>query len=151
MRKCVIRSGHFYFRPILLLAFMVCTTAAWAQELSFSAKADKTTLNVGDPLIVTITLGGDITGIEIPVLEFPEGFTIASRSQSSNFSIRLGTVDRSLTLAYVLLPQQAGTFQLGPFQITHKGQTFSTEPIAVTVEKPALPPRLGPQGDRFTL
>lgn len=125
--------------------------AAWAQELSFSATVDKTTLSTGDPLILTITFGGDISGIEIPVFEFPEGFTVASRSQSSNFSIRLGTVERSLALAYVLIPQQAGTFQLGPFQITQKDQTFSTEPITVAVEKPAIPPRLGPEGGRFTL
>ncbi|MBI4004335.1 MAG: BatD family protein [Candidatus Omnitrophica bacterium] len=138
----------------LLLALTVGTSVggpAWAQDLTFSATADKTTLNVGDPLVLTITLGGDISGIEIPVFEFPEGFTVASRSQSSNFSIRLGTVERSLTLAYVLIPQQGGTFQLGPFQITQKDQAFSTEPLAVTVEKPAVPPRLGPEGGRFTL
>jgi uncharacterized protein (DUF58 family) len=133
------------------LLFIGFTVSASAQDLSFSAKADKTTLNVGDPLVLTITLSGDISGIEVPVFEFPDGFTVASRSQSSNFSIRLGTVERSLTLAYVLIPQQGGTFQLGPFQITHRGQTFSTEPIAVSVEKPALPPHLGPEGGRFTL
>lgn len=133
---------------LLLVGFAV---SASAQDLTFSAKADKTTLNVGDPLTLTMTLSGDISGIEVPVFEFPEGFTVASRSQSSSFSIRLGTVDRSLTLAYVLIPEQAGTFQLGPFQITHKDQKFSTEPITVTVEKPAVPPRLGPEGGRFTL
>ena len=138
---------------ILLLAFMACAGATQPAppSLSFSAKVDKTSVNVGDPLILTITLGGDISGVEIPVFEFPEGLTVASRSQSSNFSIRLGTVERSLTLAYVLIPQQGGTFQLGPFQITQKNQKFSTEPITVTVEKPAIPPRLGPEGGRFTL
>jgi len=109
---------------ILLLALTVGTTAAWAQELSFSARADKTTLNVGDPLTLTITLSGDITGIEVqpqPVLQLFHP------------------------------PRDRGKFQLGPFQITHKGQTFSTEPITVTIEKPAVPPRLGPEGGRFTL
>ena len=138
---------------ILLLAFMVCAGATQPAptSLSFSAKVDKTSVNVGDPLVLTITLGGDVSGIDIPVFEFPEGFAVASRSQSSNFSLRLGTVERSLTLAYVLLPQQGGTFQLGPFQIAQKDQKFSTEPITVTVEKPAVPPRLGPEGGRFTL
>lgn len=126
-------------------------TVAVAQDTSFSAAVDKTTVNAGEPVALTLTLSGDIGGIEVPVFEFPEGFTVASRSQSSNFSIRLGTIDRSLTLAYLLIPQQAGTFQLGPFQITHKGQTFSTEPLTVTVEKPAIPPHLGPEGGRFTL
>ena len=126
-------------------------TVAVAQDTSFSAAIDKTAVNAGEPVALTLTLSGDIGGIEVPVFEFPEGFSVASRSQSSNFSIRLGTIDRSLTLAYLLLPQQAGTFQLGPFQIIHKGQTFSTEPLTATVEKPAIPPHLGPEGGRFTL
>ena len=133
---------------LLLVGFAV---SAVAQDTSFSAAIDKTTVHAGEPATLTLTLSGDIGGIEVPVLEFPEGFTVASRSQSSSFSIRLGTIDRSLTLTYLLLPQQAGTFQLGPFQITHKGQTFSTEPLTVTVEKPAIPPHLGPEGGRFTL
>ena len=126
-------------------------TVAVAQDTSFSAALDKPAVNAGEPVALTLTLSGDIGGIEVPVFEFPEGFTVASRSQSSSFSIRLGTIDRSLTLVYLLIPQQAGTFQLGPFQITHKGQTFSTEPLTVTVEKPAIPPHLGPEGGRFTL
>ena len=130
---------------------LMWATVAVAQDTSFSAAIDKTAVNAGEPVALTLTLSGDIGGIEVPVFEFPEGFTVASRSQSSNFSIRLGTIDRSLTLAYLLIPQQAGTFQLGPFQITHKGQTFSTEPLTVTVEKPAIPPHLGPEGGRFTL
>src|SRR3989338_1250153 len=138
--------------PLSALAMLMWATVAVAQDTSFSAAIDKTTVNAGDePVALTLTLSGDIGGIEIPVFEFPEGFSVASRSQSSNFSIRLGTIDRSLTLVYLLIPQQAGTFQLGPFQITHKGQTFSTEPLTVTVEKPAIPPHLGPEGGRFTL
>lgn len=133
---------------LLLVGFAV---SAVAQDTSFSAAIDKTTVNMGDPVTLTLTLSGDVSGIEIPVFEFPEGFTVASRSQSSSFSIRLGNIDRSLTLAYILIPQPAGTFQLGPFQITHKGQTFSTEPLTVTVEKPAPQHRPSSSGERFTL
>jgi uncharacterized protein (DUF58 family) len=118
---------------VLALVTVGVATLASAQDISFSAAVDRTVVKVGNPVALTLTLSGDVSGIEIPVFEFPEGFTVASRSQSSSFSIRLGTIDRALTLAYLLLPQQAGTFQLGQFQITHKGQTFSTEPLAVTV------------------
>ena len=143
--------GKIATSPFVALAIVTWAAVAIAQDTSFSAAIDKTTVNAGEPVALTLTLSGDIGGIEVPVFEFPEGFTVASRSQSSSFSIRLGAVDRSLALVYLLIPQQAGTFQLGPFQITHKGQTFSTEPLAVTVEKPAPQHRPSSPGERFTL
>jgi hypothetical protein len=60
-------------------------------------------------------------------------------------------MERSITLTYVLVPQRDGTFQLGPFQVEHKGATIPTEPITITVEKAALPPSLSPHGERVTL
>src|SRR3989338_7747301 len=79
--------------PLSALAMLTWATVAVAQDTSFSAAIDKTTVNAGEPVALTLTLSGDIGGIEVPVFEFPEGFTVASRSQSSNFSIRLGTID----------------------------------------------------------
>ena len=135
---------------VLPLCFTLAAVA-WAQDLTFSAKADKTKINVGDPINLTITLNGDITGITLPAFQFPEAFVVAARSQASEFSFRAGKMERSVSLTYVLIPQQAGTFQLGPFQLARPDKTVSTEPIAITVEKPALPPHLRPQGGRFTL
>lgn len=127
------------------------TALAWAQDLTFSAKVDKTTVDVGDPIQLTLTLSGDIAGVELPAFEFPEGFSVAARSQSTNFSIRAGAMERSTSLLYVLIPQRAGTFQLGPFSLIHNKKTLQTEPIAVSVEKGALPKLLQPHGERFTL
>ena len=122
-----------------------------AQELTFSAVVDKTAVKAGEAVTLTLTLSGDVGGIEVPAFEFPEGFSVTVRSQGSSFSLRGGTMERSLTLTYVFVPQREGTFQLGPFQIEHKGTTIPTEPITITVEKPSLPPLLSPQGGRITL
>jgi len=124
---------------------------AWAQELAFSATADKTTVEVGQPIKVTLTLSGELADVELPAVEFPEGFSVVARSQSTNFSIRAGTAERAVSLIYVLIPQRAGSFRLGPFTITHRKQAFQTEPIDVTVKKPALPPTLRSPGGRYTL
>ena len=131
--------------------FSVAALAS-AQELTFSAKVDKTTVDLGDPVTLTLTLSGDIAGIELPQIQLPEGWTVAARSQSTNFSLRAGAAERSMSLAYVLIPQQAGTFQLGPFKISRHKEKFQTEPIEITVKKPALPPsQLRSHGERFTL
>ncbi len=126
-------------------------SAIQAQDFTFSAKADKTSVKVGDPIALTITLGGDLTGIKSPAFEFPKEFVVAARSQETSFSMRGRAVERSVSLHYVLMPQQAGSYQLGPFTIEQNGKPIKTEPIAITVEKSALPPYFQPQGERFTL
>jgi hypothetical protein len=146
--------AHRLLRGLAWLATFSVTALAFAQDLTFSAKADKTTLDLGEALTLTMTLSGDVEGVELPPLEFPEGFVVAARSQATNFALRTGAMERSLSLVYALVPQQAGTFKLGPFTIRHQQREFQTEAIEVTVNKPALPPGLKQRpdsGERFTL
>ena len=124
---------------------------AWAQDLAFSARVDKTTVDLGDPVTLTLTLSGDVSDVQWPTPELPEEFAVVSRSQATNFSIQAGTIARSTSLLYVLIPQRAGTFHLGPFRLKHGDKTVQTEPMEITVKKPAVPPHLHPQGERFTL
>ncbi len=147
------------FLVTLGIAVLVCPTfdgangGAWAaQDLTLSAKVDKTSVDLGDPVNLTLTLSGDLTGVDVPALTFPEGFAVAARSQSTNFAIRAGVTERSMTLLYVLLPQREGTFKVGPFTVTQKKKTFQTAPIEIIVKKPALPPTLkSSPRERFTL
>jgi uncharacterized protein (DUF58 family) len=136
---------------VWIAAFGV-TALVFAEDLAFSAKVDKTTVDLGDPITLTLTLSGDISGVDLSTLKFPEEFSIASQSQSTSFSIRSGTTERSMTLIYVLIPQRAGTVKLGPFSITRHDKELQTEPIEITVNKAVLPPtELQPQGGRYTL
>lgn len=125
---------------------------AWAQDLTFSAKVDKTAVDLGDPIHLTLTLSGDLTDVEMPAINVPEDVAVAARSQSTNFSMRAGVTERSTNLLYVLVPQREGTFTLGPFTVTRKKTSFQTAPIEITVKKPILPPTLkSAPGGRFTL
>jgi len=133
------------------LAAYALAGLAWAQDLTLSVKVDKSTVALYEPLMLTLTATGDVSNADFSRLEFPEEFVVSARSQATNFSIRAGAVERSLTLSFVLIPQRTGTFQLGPFTIEHHKQTFQTEPIEITVEQPVRPPHLKPQGERFTL
>lgn len=139
-------------RTVPILLALGLAAPVWAQELAFSAGVDKTTVDAGSPVTLTLTLSGDIAGVELPQIELPEGFSVAAQSQSTNFSLRAGAAQRSVSLAYVLIPRETGTFRLGPFNITHQKKEFQTEPIEITVKKSALPPApLQPRGERFTL
>lgn len=134
---------------IILLA--AAAPAAWAQDLHVSATVDKTTVNIGEPINLVVTLGGDVAGAQVPQWQFPDGFVVLARSQATNVSIQAGAMQRSTSLSYVLVPQAAGTYKLGPFRVTHNKQDMETEAITITVKKPVLPPNLPSQGERFSI
>lgn len=136
-----------------LLAFLLwgAASAGWTQDVAFSSTVDKTAVQVGDPITLTITLSGDASGVELPPPEFPEGFVVTGQSHTTNVSFRSGVAERVVSLVYVLVPQQPGTFKVGPFRFTRRGQEVSTEPIEITVTKRPSPPTLKPQGGRFLL
>jgi len=149
-------------RDRLIRAASVALLAGWmaacpgvepvhAQDLAVSAKVDKTTIEFGSPVQLLITVSGDPTGVTLEPVTFPEKFVVASRSQATNFSIQGGVQERSMSLVYILIPREAGTFQLGPFSFTKGKQKFETAPIEITVTKPALPPKFRAPAERFTL
>lgn len=139
-------------RNVIAVALtLVLPAVAWAGDLHVSAKVDKTTVNAGEPINLVITLGGDLAGAQVPQWEFPEGFVVLARSQSTNVAIRAGAMERSTSLSYVLVPQAPGTYALGPFRAMRGAQEVQTETIEITVKKPVLPPNLRTQGERFSL
>lgn len=125
---------------------------AGGEDVHFSVKVDKTAVPLGEPITLTLILQGDLSGVELVPPEFPDGVVVSGRSQSTNFAIRSGAVERSTSVAFVLIPQQVGTFRLGPFTLTRGEEVFQTETIEITVEKPSLPPPdLFFEGDGITL
>ena len=135
-----------------LTLLVACPASVLAQELTVSAKVDKTAVDVGEPITLVMTFGGDLSGLRLTPPIFPEGVLVAARSQSTNFSIRSGIVEREMSLVYLLVPQRPGAFRLGPFTISHHRDEISTESIDITVKKPSIPPTIRtPQGGRFTL
>ena len=130
---------------------IVLPAAAWAQDLTVAAQVDKTTVEAGTPVRLSLSLTGDLTGVKLPDFKLPDGWVVVAQSQATNFTLRSGAAERSTSLQYVLVPQQAGAFQLGPFTVEQHGKTYSTEPITITVEKAKRPPVPPSKGERFTI
>lgn len=151
LRRRVLWLAPAAFAALVSPAADTVNGRAWAQDFAVSAQVDNTAVTLGEAVTLTITLSGDLAGVELPAFQFPDGVAVAGRSQTTNVSIRSGAVARSLSLVYLLVPQRDGTFQLGPFELTQQKTVVKTEAITVTVKKSALPPSLAPPGERFTL
>ena len=109
-------------------------------SITISAQVDKTAVEVGDRVTLTITVDGDLTNVNMQDFNLSDGLRIVAQSRASNVSMGGGEVKRSVSLTYVLLAQEPGTFQLGPFKLVHQGQSVLTEPIEIVVKKPVVPP-----------
>lgn len=142
------------FLATTLTAAVCCSAAgAWAAEdepaadLSITASVDKTELAVGDQVTLTITLRGPVTQAKMEAFELPDDVTVLAEHSAQNMTIQLGRVSYAVTRTYVLQPEKAGQYTLGPFQVEHQGRNYETQPILLDVkpastspEKPGQPP-----------
>ena len=116
-----------------------------------SATLDRPQVDLGQPMTLTLSLSGDLSGVKgQPKVELPDSFQIVAQSQSSNVLIRGRTMERAVSFYYVLVAREPGTFRLGPFEVEQKDAPLKTEPIDVTVRKPVVPPGSHPS-ERFFL
>ncbi|OGW91722.1 MAG: hypothetical protein A3D28_04430 [Omnitrophica bacterium RIFCSPHIGHO2_02_FULL_63_14] len=137
---------------VIWLAAGAASAAPVEEGLSVSAKVDKTAVDAGAPITLTLTITGDLSGATVPAPVFPDSFEVAARTQATNVSLRAGAMERSTSLVYVLIPSRPGTFQLGPFTVEQKDRKMATQPIEITVKRSPLPPTLKPdQSGRYTI
>lgn len=114
--------------------------SAWAQDVRVTAQVDHASVKVGQPVTLTVTLEGDLEQLELRPIKLPPELPAIAESRASNFSMQAGTLQRAMILSYTLLPQQPGTYQVGPFEVIHRGQKILTDPVAITVKRQVLPP-----------
>ncbi len=143
------------FRPHkalpIVLGVVLVSFPAWAEDVTIQSSVDQTVVEMGRPLTLTITLGGDLSQVTTaPVVELPDGFQVAARRQSSSLVVKQGTTERTLSFVYVLIPTKLGIFKLGPFSAESNHHPLSTNSVEVTVRRPVLPPGLKSQ-PQYTL
>jgi hypothetical protein len=131
--------------------FLAWCALVYAGELSFSASVNRTTVGTGEQLLLTVTVVGEnIGGVPSPHLPDLPDFDVGGRSssQSTNIQFINGKVTQQQTITYVytLYPKQTGEFTISACTIEFDGQTYKTQPIAITVIKgtaPSPPPSTG--------
>lgn len=147
-----------WFVTATAMMAVVVAPAAFAEdapeELSITASVDKTELTVGDQVTLTITLRGPIAQAKMETFDLPEHVTVVAEQSAQNMTIQLGHVNYAVTRTYVLQPEQAGRYTLGPFQVEHNKHTYETQPILLDVKPGSTAPsRPGrpPAGKRLVI
>ena len=120
---------------ILSLSFSLHSSASVfaADPLSVQAQVDRSEVKEGERLTFSVTITGPIRGTPKLHLGSLEGFQVVSTGRSQQIQMRGREISQALTLTYLLVPTQRGTFTLGPVKVEYQGQTYETQPIQVKV------------------
>jgi len=134
-------------RTVLPVAVALLLLATPASALEVTATLDRDTAQVGEQVLLSVTVEGGFTSIPSPKLpDFGEDFEVYDANRTSrNVSIINGKVANSLTTTFVIVPRKEGTFTLGPVVVETKSETVRSDPIRLTVTAAGTPPAPAPQ------
>jgi hypothetical protein len=116
--------------PVLLLG----------TEIRFVASVDRTEVELGQPVILTVVVEGEDLG-QVPYPELPDlpDFNIGGTSTSQSTSIQMAggrSIRRQLVnFIYTLYPRSTGETVIGACELELEGEVHRTKPIGITVVK----------------
>jgi hypothetical protein len=122
-----------FVRHIALLVVMSLT--ATAQNGTFVASVDRSTVGTGDRFEVSFTVSGsDVNGIKnFRAPNFSPFVVLSGPNQSTNMQFINGQMSGSVTYTYYLYARQTGKYSIGAASIEYKGTTLQTQPIQIEV------------------
>ncbi len=121
----------------ILLTLLFISPYLWAQ--SFVASVSENQVSESDRFEVTFTFEGkNINALKnFSAPSFKDFRVLSGPNQSTNMQIINGVSSSSLAFSYILMPTGIGTFTIGSASIQSEGQTYTTEPLKITVVKGA--------------
>ncbi len=121
----------------------------FADDIRFEVTLDRNRVALGQGMQLNLTFHGS-QDVPAPDLKDKEGFQMRYSGPSTRVSIVNGRVSRSVTHMYTMLPEKTGTFKIGPFSITYKGKTYTSNPVTVEVLSGSSAQRGSGQRDTLT-
>lgn len=126
---------------IFLILLFFLTSLLQAQ--SFTATVSENQVGQNDRFEVTFTFEGkNLNAIKNFVAPTFKNFRVLSGpNQSTSVQIINGVSSSSLSLSYILQPTAQGTFTIGNSSVQYEGQTYTTQPLKITVVKGSPKPK----------
>lgn len=119
----------------LFLLFYIISIGVSAQDISISARVDNDKVALGELIVLTIDISGNVRSIPEPRLPQLKDFDVYSSGRSQNVSIVNGAMSASTSFSYVLAPKKEGSFVVGAVEVSFEKKVYKTEPITIEVLK----------------
>ncbi|SMC32193.1 BatD family protein [Moheibacter sediminis] len=134
-------------RGNLCVFFVIfCSAVLWGQEISFTARANKTEVSVNERFSIQFVLSSDERNLRVDQpIKLPDfnGLNQLAESQQSNFQIVNGQILNQSGLEVILVADREGEYTIGAASLVIDGKRYKTKPITITV-KQGLKPKVKP-------
>ncbi len=134
-----VRWGAF---PALIVALLWLALPLAARAANFTVSLDRDTINLGESAMLTMTCdGGDPTTLPSlpPIANLSYGAPSRSEQTSLVFNGAQSQTSHQITYVYPLMPSQLGEYVIPAITAVIEGQTFSSQPVKLTVTKAPAP------------
>ncbi|MDD5044078.1 MAG: BatD family protein [Candidatus Omnitrophica bacterium] len=120
-------------RIITIVLCLLILPALCLAQIEIKAEVDKQKIATGEELVykVVITSGSEA----ITSLKFPDfkGFSVISQANTSDINIKGNAEKVGAIYIFILLPEKAGTFSIGPTEIKTKKATYKSVSFQIEV------------------
>ncbi|MDP8260280.1 MAG: BatD family protein [Candidatus Gygaella obscura] len=117
---------------ILFILSFFCNLSFAQDDLSFSAKVDKTSIDISEFLTITFEIIGNFK--QSPKLEIPQlnDFVTVAKN-SSSFALSKGEVKSTIKIELVLKAKKTGDLEIPECEIKYKKEIFKTDKIKINI------------------
>ncbi|MEJ2544927.1 MAG: BatD family protein [Calditrichaceae bacterium] len=127
-------DSTFLVKSILLTILLF--TISLAQDVKLTATVSANVLTVDDRLQYSVEVSGKSTSLpDVDFPDFKDFYVLSGPNTSTSIQFINGSMTSSKTLSFIMQPKAEGKFTIGKATIKVDGKTYSSEEIAITVQK----------------
>lgn len=120
-------------RIALFFTGIFLTLLVYADDISFTAKANRNKVAVGETVQITYTINSSGNNFKAPAFN---GFrVVGGPNQSSSFQWINGKTSQSLSFSYILLAEKEGSYIFKGATVEVGGKTYTSNEISIEVVK----------------
>ena len=114
-----------------------------AQNISFEASVDRTTVGLGESFELKFTIKASninaVRGFKPPNLS--NLFILSGPNQSTSMQIINGAMSASISYSYILQAKNPGSLTIGPASIFYENKEYFTKPITLNIVRSSTQPK----------
>lgn len=123
-------------KKVFLIVFVIWgifVPSLQAEEARVSATLNKSSVQVGEEIRLSIRVTGPSMNLQAPRLPQVDGFDTYYTGRASHISVVNGVSSSSVEFSYTLVPGKAGHFSLNPIEVSTGQSVIRTEPLTIDV------------------
>jgi hypothetical protein len=109
-------------------------------EVSIALSLDRGDATLADSVVLSVSVSGAHGDAARPTIQGLEDFLVRPAGTSTRVQIVNGKYSAGTDFTYVLQPKKAGSFRVGPAELTVDGATYRSGVVTLAVGQPATSP-----------